>query len=110
MAEATAGAGEQKASPYAWYVLGILFVVYVLNFIDRQVIAILAEEIKRDLHLKDEDLGFLYGTAFGVFYALFGIPLGLALGGAVALLLDRTVGRRTRDVRVDVEHVTTPEG
>ncbi|EZP55357.1 spinster family MFS transporter [Sphingomonas sp. RIT328] len=76
MAEATAGAGEQRASPYAWYVLGILFVVYVLNFIDRQVIAILAEEIKRDLRLKDEDLGFLYGTAFGVFYALFGIPLG----------------------------------
>jgi MFS family permease len=67
---------EQQASRYAWYVLGILFVVYVLNFIDRQVISILAEDIKRDLHLKDEDLGFLYGTAFGVFYALFGIPLG----------------------------------
>jgi hypothetical protein len=32
--------------------------------------------IKRDLGLKDEDLGFLYGTAFGVFYSLFGIPLG----------------------------------
>ena len=44
------------------------------------------------------------------FLCLFGIPVGLALGGAVALLLDRTVGRRTRDVRVDVEHVTTPEG
>ena len=43
------------------------------------------------------------------FLCLFGIPLGLALGGAVALLLDRTVGRRTRDVRVDVAHVTTPE-
>jgi len=73
---ADAGNGEQQASRYAWYVLGILFVVYVLNFIDRQVISILAEDIKRDLHLKDEDLGFLYGTAFGVFYALFGIPLG----------------------------------
>ncbi|AIT06150.1 MFS transporter [Sphingomonas taxi] len=73
---ADAGGGEQQASRYAWYVLGILFVVYVLNFIDRQVISILAEDIKRDLHLKDEDLGFLYGTAFGVFYALFGIPLG----------------------------------
>ena len=64
------------ARPYAWYVLGILFVVYVLNFVDRQIISILAEDIKRDLHLKDEDLGFLYGTAFGVFYSLFGIPLG----------------------------------
>ena len=67
---------EQRASRYAWYVLAILFLVYVLNFVDRQIISILAEDIKRDLHLKDEDLGFLYGTAFGVFYALFGIPLG----------------------------------
>ena len=67
---------EARASGYAWYVLGILFLVYILNFVDRQIISILAEDIKRDLKLKDEDLGFLYGTAFGVFYALFGIPLG----------------------------------
>jgi MFS family permease len=67
---------ETRASGYAWYVLAILFVVYILNFVDRQVISILAEDIKRDLNLKDEDLGFLYGTAFGVFYSLFGIPLG----------------------------------
>ncbi|CAN5687185.1 hypothetical protein BH11PSE6_BH11PSE6_25350 [soil metagenome] len=61
---------------YAWYVLAILFLVYILNFVDRQIISILAEDIKRDLGLADEDLGFLYGTAFGVFYSLFGIPLG----------------------------------
>lgn len=67
---------ETRASGYAWYVLAILFLVYILNFVDRQVISILAEDIKRDLGLKDEDLGFLYGTAFGVFYSLFGIPLG----------------------------------
>ncbi|MEG3174625.1 MFS transporter [Sphingomonas sp. RB3P16] len=69
-------AGQARAPAYAWYVLGVLFLVYVLNFVDRQIISILAEDIKRDLHLKDEDLGFLYGTAFGVFYSLFGIPLG----------------------------------
>ncbi len=72
----TIASADQKTSRYAWYVLSILFLVYVLNFVDRQVISILAEDIKRDLHLKDEDLGFLYGTAFGVFYSLFGIPLG----------------------------------
>jgi MFS family permease len=70
------GTVPPRASAYAWYVLGVLFLVYVLNFVDRQIISILAEDIKRDLHLKDEDLGFLYGTAFGVFYSLFGIPLG----------------------------------
>jgi MFS family permease len=70
------GTPDQRAAPYAWYVLGVLFLVYILNFVDRQVISILAEDIKRDLGLRDEELGFLYGTAFGVFYALFGIPIG----------------------------------
>ena len=72
----TAAAVPQRASGYAWYVLAVLFLVYVLNFIDRQILSILAEDIKLDLGLTDGDIGFLYGTAFGVFYALFGIPLG----------------------------------
>jgi MFS family permease len=71
-----AGAVAPPSPAYARYVLGLLVVVYILNFIDRQIISILAEDIKRDLGLSDADLGFLYGTAFGVFYALFGIPLG----------------------------------
>ncbi|MEM6709146.1 MAG: MFS transporter [Pseudomonadota bacterium] len=61
---------------YARYVLGVLIVVYIFNFIDRQILSILAEEIKADLGLTDADIGFLYGTAFAVFYAVFGIPLG----------------------------------
>jgi MFS family permease len=61
---------------YRYYVLGLLVVVYALNFIDRQIISVLALDLKHDLHLSDADLGFLYGTAFGVFYAVFGIPLG----------------------------------
>lgn len=63
-------------SPYARYVLGVLVVVYTFNFLDRQILAILANDIKADLGLDDADLGFLYGTAFAVFYAVFGIPLG----------------------------------
>ncbi len=66
----------EKASPYAWYVLSVLVLIYVLNFVDRNILSILAEDIKADLGLDDSQLGFLYGTAFGVFYALFGIPLG----------------------------------
>ncbi len=61
---------------YAKYVLGVLVIVYVFNFIDRQILSILAEEIKADLGISDGDIGFLYGTAFAVFYAVFGIPLG----------------------------------
>lgn len=61
---------------YARYVLALLAVVYVFNFLDRQILSILAEEIKRDLGTSDAQLGYLYGTAFAVFYAVFGIPLG----------------------------------
>ncbi len=76
MQEDTAAGGERPASAYSWYVLGVLVVVYILNFIDRQILAILAVDIKRDLDLTDQQLGFLGGAAFAVFYALFGVPLG----------------------------------
>jgi len=56
-------------------VLGVLVLVYVFNFVDRQILSILAERIKADLRLSDAEIGFLYGTAFAVFFAVFGIPL-----------------------------------
>src|SRR5690606_28563425 len=67
---------EGRAPAYSWYALGALFVVYLFNFVDRQILSILANDIKADLGLTDAELGFLYGTAFAIFYALFGIPLG----------------------------------
>ena len=67
---------EKPASAYSWYVLAVLVLVYILNFIDRQILSILAVDIKRDLDLGDGELGFLGGAAFAVFYALFGVPLG----------------------------------
>ena len=60
---------------YAHYVLFVLIIVYVFNFIDRQILSILSEDIKRDLGVTDAQMGFLYGTVFAVFYAVFGIPL-----------------------------------
>ena len=69
-------ASGEVGGRYAKYVLVVLLIVYVFNFIDRQIISILAEEIKADLGISDADIGFLYGTAFAVFYAVFGIPLG----------------------------------
>jgi MFS family permease len=71
-----APASEPAKRGYANYVLFVLTIVYVFNFIDRQILSILAEDIKRDLGLADAQIGFLYGTAFAVFYAIFGIPLG----------------------------------
>ena len=54
----------------------LLVLVYVFNFIDRQILSVLAEDIKLDLNISDSDIGFLFGTAFAVFYSVFGIPLG----------------------------------
>ncbi len=67
---------QSRATSYSWYVLGVLVLVYIINFIDRQILSILAVDITADLGLTDSDLGFLGGAAFAVFYALFGIPLG----------------------------------
>lgn len=64
-----------SGGPYAHLVLALLVLVYVFNFIDRNILSILAEDIKRDLGVTDAEMGFLYGTAFAVFYAVFGIPL-----------------------------------
>jgi MFS family permease len=65
-----------RVGAYAWYALFVLVLVYIVNFIDRQILSILVGDIKRDLNVSDAQIGFLYGTAFAVFYALFGIPLG----------------------------------
>jgi len=60
---------------YTHYVLGVLVTVYVFNFIDRQILAILAPSIKAELLLSDTQIGALSGVAFGIFYATLGIPI-----------------------------------
>jgi MFS family permease len=81
-ADATGAAPVKTPTPrplggrYAWYTLAILMTVYIINVIDRQILSILAQDIKGDLHITDADLGFLYGTAFAIFFSLFGIPFG----------------------------------
>jgi predicted MFS family arabinose efflux permease len=55
--------------------LFILFVVYSINFMDRQILAILAQAIKQDLDLSDTQVGLLYGLAFALVFAVSGIPL-----------------------------------
>lgn len=57
------------------YMLGLLVVLYALNFIDRQILAILVEPIKAELGFSDTALGFLTGFAFAAFYATLGIPI-----------------------------------
>jgi predicted MFS family arabinose efflux permease len=58
-------------------VMTFLVLAYTLNFIDRQIIGILAEPIKGDLGLTDAELGWMGGTAFALFYTLLAVPLAM---------------------------------
>jgi predicted MFS family arabinose efflux permease len=60
----------------AWFVLGMLCFVYVLNFLDRQLLSILAKPIQDDLHVTDGQLGRISGLYFALFYCLIAIPVG----------------------------------
>ncbi len=76
-------AGEGQASPwprtgYAWYVVSVLFLGSIFSFLDRQIIALMVDDIKLDLGLNDFEIGLLQGPPFGVFYALMSIPIALA--------------------------------
>ncbi|MET4133341.1 putative MFS family arabinose efflux permease [Porphyrobacter sp. MBR-155] len=55
--------------------LWILLIVYIFNFIDRQIVNILAEPIARDLGLSDTQIGLMTGLAFALFYTVLGIPI-----------------------------------
>jgi MFS family permease len=60
----------------AWIVLGTLCFVYVLNFLDRQLLAILAKPIQDSLHVSDGQLGLIGGLYFALFYCFIAIPVG----------------------------------
>jgi len=57
------------------YVLGVLLLVHILNFVDRNILAIVAGDIKQEMSLSDTELGILLGPAFATFFSLAGIPI-----------------------------------
>jgi MFS family permease len=61
---------------YAWYVVAVLTLAYVVSFIDRQILGLLVEPIQRDLGIGEKQISLLMGLTFAVFYTLFGVPLG----------------------------------
>src|SRR5580700_581044 len=65
----------QASQAYRAYVLAMLVLVYTFNFIDRQIVAILAVPIKAELHLSDSQLGLMGGLAFALLYTTLGIPI-----------------------------------
>jgi MFS family permease len=70
-----AAAPIQKTSLAAYYALGMLTLIYSLNFLDRTVITILIDPIKRDYHLSDKMMGFISGFGFVIMYSILAAPV-----------------------------------
>lgn len=66
---------DSQSASSRYYLLGFLTVIYAVNFVDRQLLAILQEPIKADLGLSDGQLGLLTGFAFAIFYVTAGLPI-----------------------------------
>lgn len=92
-------AAANPALRQRWYALWLLVVVYVFNFIDRQVVSILQDPIKAELGLSDTQLGLLTGLSFALLYATLGIPL--------AWLADRWNRKRIIAIAIAVWSVMT---
>ncbi|WP_292228120.1 MFS transporter [Brevundimonas sp.] len=70
------GAHDARPGGRAWFVLALLCFVYVLNFLDRQLLSILAKPIQDDLGVTDGQLGLISGLYFAMFYCILAIPVG----------------------------------
>lgn len=71
MASTAAATGDARLRVTLW----TLLVVYIFNFLDRQIVNILAEPISKDLGLSDTQIGLMTGIAFAAFYTILGIPI-----------------------------------
>lgn len=70
------GASEYPRPAYACYVVFVLMLAYILSFIDRTILTLLVDVIRRDLRISDTQISLLHGFAFAIFYTLLGVPLG----------------------------------
>jgi MFS family permease len=66
---------QRAAGRYAWYVIGVLMLAYAFAFLDRQILALMVEPIKRDLGISDFRMSLLLGLAFAIFYTVLGVPI-----------------------------------
>ena len=60
----------------AWFGVAILCLIYMCSFIDRQIVALLAFQIRTDLRISDTQFSLLQGFAFAILYAALGLPIG----------------------------------
>ncbi len=75
--------GSDSISKYGWHAIVLMSSAQAMSLLDRQILSILATDIRSDLGIGDAEMGLLYGTVFALFYALFSLPLGRLVDGWV---------------------------
>jgi MFS family permease len=73
--EASSAAQPWPSPARAWYAVGIFALALTINFLDRGILNLLIEPVKRDLHLTDVQVSYLVGLAFVLFYLILGLPV-----------------------------------
>lgn len=86
MHEQRSEAGTSLTGRQAHFALAIFLLAYVLSFVDRQILSLMVDPIRRDLGISDLQIGLLQGAAFALLYAVLGVPIGM--------LADRLVRKR----------------
>ena len=81
MSQPSPSATTSVSAPYpsarrAWHLIFVLVLAYTFSFIDRQILGLLVNPIKRDLGIGDFEVGLLGGLAFALFYTFMGLPIG----------------------------------
>ncbi len=69
------GVTPDPSRRYRWYVLLVLMLTYAFSYMDRQILAIVLEDLRTELQLSDTQLGLLSGVAFALFYSTLGVPI-----------------------------------
>jgi MFS family permease len=74
----SAGEAPWPAASRAWWAVGVFCVAAILSYSDRQILSLLVDPIRADLHITDVQVGLLQGAAFALIYAVAGVALGRA--------------------------------
>ena len=112
MSDETDNKKNKPGSRYSHYVLFLLVIAYIFNFIDRNILSILSQDIQADLGVTDAQIGFLYGTVFAVFLCSFWNTACQVRGrlGSTKSDLSRVAGLERDDRDVGVCEIVSDAG
>jgi MFS family permease len=71
----TRSEGGYPSALLAWFFVAVLTVAHAVAFIDRQLLTLVVDDVKLDLHLTDTQIGLVHGSVFALFHAVFGLPI-----------------------------------